>query len=333
MLKTDSIDKNNNLKEILFKNKLERNMKHTIVGSGGAIGLPLAKELSKYTNQIRLISRNPKKVNESDELFALDVNNYSLIEKSIEGSEVVYITIGFNYSTKEWNKVWPPFLQAVINACKTNNAKLVFFDNVYMYAKTEIPLMTENSNILPPSRKGEIRAKLHEMIMNEVEKKNLNALIARAADFYGPDNNNSVLKLMVMDNLLKGKKAQAFGNVNKIHTYTYTPDAAKATALLGNTPDAFNQVWHLPTTKEMLTTMDWIRLIAKELNKEPSLQKIPVWMLHVLGVFVPVMREFPEMLYQYEQDYIFDSSKFEKRFGIVATSPEEGVKRMIKSYT
>ena len=44
--------------------------------------------------------------------------------------------------------------------------------------------------------------------------------------------------MMVIDNFMKGKKAQAFGNVNKIHTYTFTPDAAKATALLGNTNDA-----------------------------------------------------------------------------------------------
>jgi nucleoside-diphosphate-sugar epimerase len=306
-------------------------MKQTIIGSGGAIGFPLAEELTKYTHEIRLVSRNPRKVNETDELFSIDVNDHGQIDKAIAGSEVVYVTIGFKYSTAVWQKVWPPFLQEVINACRRHNAKLVFFDNVYLYAKSEIPFMTENSLILPPSRKGEVRSKLHEMIMNEVEKKNLTALIARAADFYGPDNNNSALKLMVADNLLKGKKAQVFGNVNKIHTYTFTPDAAEATAMLGNTADAYNQVWHVPTTKDKLTTLDWIGLIAKELNRKAHLQKVPTWMLHVLGVFVPIMREFPEMLYQYEQDYIFDSSKFEKHFGVLATSPEDGVKRMIES--
>jgi predicted ATP-dependent Lon-type protease len=44
------------------------------------------------------------------------------------------------------------------------------------------------------------------------------------------------------------------------------------------------------------------------------------------------MREFPEMLYQYEQDYIFDSSKFEKRFNMVATSAEEGIKAAIDDF-
>jgi nucleoside-diphosphate-sugar epimerase len=191
--------------------------------------------------------------------------------------------------------------------------------------------MTEDSLVLPPSEKGKIRKILHEMIMNEVEKKNLTALIARSADFYGPDNKNSPLTIMVAENFLKGKKAQVFGNPDKIHTYTYTPDAAKATAILGNTPDAFNQVWHVPTTKEKLTNLEWIELIAKELSTVAKVQKAPKVMLHLLGIFVPTIREFPEMLYQYEQDYIFDSSKFEKRFGTVATSPKEGIKRLVES--
>lgn len=305
-------------------------MTQTILGSGGAIGIPLAAELKKYTEDIRLVSRNPRKVNDNDELFPFDVYDLKQIEKAISGSEVVYVTIGFQYSTKAWQNIWPPFMQEVINACKRCNAKLVFFDNIYLYAKSSLPFLTEESPIQPPSKKGEIRARLHEMIMSEVEKNNLTALIARSADFYGPYNKSSMLDLMVADNLRKGKKAQAFGNINKIHTYTYTPDAAKATALLGNSPDAYNQVWHVPTTKEKLKTKDWISLIAKTLNKNPTIQVVPGWLISMLGIFVPIMREFPEMLYQYKQDYIFDSSKFEKRFGIEATSPHEGIREMIE---
>jgi nucleoside-diphosphate-sugar epimerase len=306
-------------------------MVQTILGSGGGIGTPLARELKNYTEKIRLVSRNPKKVNNTDELFPVDVNDISQIDKAIAGSEVVYVTIGFAYNLKVWQRTWPPFMQEVINSCKKHNARLVFFDNVYMYSKTAIPFMTEDSPVLPPSEKGKIRKILREMIINEVEKKNLSALIARAADFYGPENKNSALTIMVADNLMKGKKAQVFGDINRIHTYTYTPDAAKATALLGNTSDAYNQEWHVPTTKEKLTTMDWIALIAKELRVDPKVQIVPKWMLNALSVFVPIMREFPEMLYQNNQDYIFDSTKFENRFGIMTTPPAEGVKKLVES--
>jgi len=303
----------------------------TILGSGGAIGIPLAKELKKYTDQIRLVSRNPKKINETDELYQIDLNDFSQIDKAIAGSEVVYVVIGFEYKLSVWQNVWPSFMKAVINACKTHNAKLVFFDNVYMYDKSAIPHMIETSPIHAPSKKGEVRQQLHEMIMNEVEKNTLTALIARSADFYGPDNKSSALNMMVVDNFMKGKKAQAFGNINKIHTYTFTPDAAKATAILGNTIDAFNQVWHVPTTKEKLTNLQWIQLIANELEVEAKIQVIPLWMIKILGLFIPVMKEFPEMIYQYEQDYFFDSTKFEERFGMSATAPKDGIKILIEN--
>ncbi len=303
----------------------------TILGSGGAIGIPLAKELKKYTNQIRLVSRTPKKVNETDELYPIDVNNITEIDKAIAGSEVVYVVIGFEYNLSVWQKTWPSFMKAVIDACKAHHTKLVFFDNVYMYDKSTIPFMTETSSIHAPSKKGAVRQQLHEMIMTEVEKGSLTALIARSADFYGPDNNNSALKMMVADNFMKGKKAQAFGNINKIHTYTFTCDAAKATALLGNTTDAYNQVWHVPTTKEKITNKQWIQLIADELKVDAKIQLVPVWMIKILGLFIPIMKEFPEMNYQNEQDYIFDSTKFEKRFGIEATAPKDGIRIFIEN--
>src|SRR3712207_252090 len=105
----------------------------TILGSGGSIGHELAQELTKYTNQIRLVSRNPKRVNANDELFAADLSDKSQVDKAVAGSEIVYVTVGFEYDTKVWREKWPALMKNVIEACKKYKAKLVFFDNVYMY--------------------------------------------------------------------------------------------------------------------------------------------------------------------------------------------------------
>lgn len=307
-------------------------MIQTILGSGGGIGVPLARELKNYTDQIRLVSRKPFKVNDSDEIVSADLNDLNQVENAISGSEVVYVTVGFEYNLKVWQNTWPQFMQRVIDSCIKFNAKLVFFDNVYVYKKESVPFMTETTPVDPPSKKGKVRQKLREMIMQGVEDNKLTALIARSADFYGPENKNSALSIMVAQNFMKGKKAQVFGDPDKIHTYTYTPDAAKATAILGNSTDAYNQEWHVPTTKERLTNRQWIELIATELNTDAKVQKVPAWILNLAGIFVPIMREFPEMLYQYEQDYIFDSSKFEKQYNIFATPPADGIKIMVESF-
>ena len=46
----------------------------------------------------------------------------------------------------------------------------------------------------------------------------------------------------------------------------------------------------------------------------------------MLGIFIPILKEMPEMMYQYDRDYIFDSSKFEERFNFKPTTYQEGIK-------
>lgn len=303
----------------------------TILGAGGTIGLPLAKELAAYTNKIRLVSRNPVKVNEEDELFPADLTDRNQVFNAIAGSEVVYVVVGFPYDIKVWRKEWPALMRNVIDACKQHKAKLVFFDNVYMYDKTAIPHMTEESPVNPPSKKGKVRAAIFQMLMDEVKQQQITALIARAADFYGPGKgNSSVLNEVVYKNFLKGKKANWFASADKKHTFTYVQDAAKGTAILGNTPDAFNEVWHLPTNQQALTGREFVNLFAKAMNVEPKFSALPQWMASAIGLFVPIMKELAEMFYQYDRDYIFDSSKFNKRFNFTPTTYEAGVAATVK---
>jgi len=301
----------------------------TILGANGTIGSLLAKELTVYTDKIRLVSRNPKKVNETDELFPADLSNPSVVDQAVEGSDVVYLVVGFEYKLSVWEEKWPRLMKATIAACLKHNARLVFFDNVYMYDIGSIPHMTEASPYNPPSRKGAVRRQIAQMIMDEVKAGRLMALIARSADFYGPDNKASMLTLMVYDNFLKGKAANWPVDKNKKHSFTYTPDAAKATAILGNTDDAYNAIWHLPTDRNILTGDEIIGLFAKEMNVSKKVTVMPVWMMKLLGIFVPILKEFPEMMYQYDRDYFFDSSKFEKRFSFTPTTYQEGVKVIV----
>jgi len=302
----------------------------TILGANGTIGSVLAKELRSYTDKIRLVSRNPRKVNESDELFPADLSDSKNVDKAVEGSNVVYLLIGFDYKLNVWEDKWPKLMRATINACIKHNARLVFFDNVYMYDINAIPHMTEESAINPPSNKGKVRKEIAQMLTDEIKTGRLMALIARSADFYGPGNEKSFVTEMVYKNFKKGKAANWFIDAGKRHSFTFTPDAAKATALLGNTIDCYNQVWHLPTDRNTLTGSQFIELFANEMNVKKRVTVIPLWLLRIFGLFIPVLKEMPEMMYQYDRDYFFDSSKFEKRFNFKPTSYSEGVKLTVR---
>lgn len=303
----------------------------TILGSGGSIGSKLAKELLSYTQNIRLVSRNPVKVNPTDELVKADLLNPHEVMKAVENSSIVYVTVGFEYKASVWEKKWPVLMDNVILACKKHKCKLVFFDNIYMYDQNFLNGMTENTPINPPSKKGRVRAQIAQRILDEVKAGELKALIARSADFYGPSIQNvSMLTESVIKPLSEGRKANWVGNVNYKHSFTYVPDAAKATALLGNTEDAYNQVWHLPTANNPFTGKEWIDAIAGELGVKPQYLSAPKWVVRILGLFIPIMKEMVEMTYQYDRDYVFDSSKFESRFGIKPTPYSNGIQEIIK---
>jgi nucleoside-diphosphate-sugar epimerase len=191
--------------------------------------------------------------------------------------------------------------------------------------------MTEETTINPISQKGKVRAEVAKMLMDAVEKNKVEAIIARAPDFYGPGVIGSMLYQMVYLKLVKDKNPQWLGKLDVIHNFIYSKDIGKAVALLGNTRDAYNQVWHLPTTDQKLTNRQWIELMMIAMNKQKKIQTIPEWMISVLGIFVPILKELQDVGYQFKQDYFFNSSKFNKRFNFTPISPVDGIKEIINS--
>jgi nucleoside-diphosphate-sugar epimerase len=299
-----------------------------ILGSGGAIGNDLAKELKNYVDQIRLASRNPKRINDDDELFPCDLTIANNVDEAVKGCKVAYLTVGLPYKIKTWQNQWPVIMKNTIAACKKHRTKLVFFDNIYMYHPDKLNPMTEETEILPISKKGKVRAEIANLVLQEIKTGKLEALVARAADFYGPGIANSVFNEVVFKNLKNGKKANWFCSLNHLHNFTFTPDAAKATALLGNTENAYSQVWHLPTATP-IKGKEWIEKVACELGVEPKTQVASKSIVQFMGIFNNIMREFVEMLYQWDRDYNFDSSKFETVFKIKPTPVNEAIKQII----
>ena len=302
----------------------------TILGANGVIANNLVKALPAYTNQIRLVSRNPKKINPTDQTLSADLLNAEQTDKAVTGSKIAYLTAGLPYSTKVWSEQWPVVMNNVIAACKKHNTKLVFFSNVYPYGKVT-GWFNEETPFNPCSKKGEVRAKIEETLLGEMKNGNLQAMIVRGADFYGPNTPLSFTDAMLFKNLAAGKKAQWMLNDHTRHSFTYTPDAGNATALLGNTESAFNQVWHAPTDRNVLTGKQFIELAAKEFGVKPNYMVLPKWMIQMAGLFDTNIKEAVEMLYQSEVDYLFDSSKFEKAFDFKPTSYSQGVAETVKA--
>lgn len=302
----------------------------TILGANGVIGKELSRHLPRLTSHVRQVGRNPQQVNASDELVKADLLNFQQTEQAVKGSEVVYLVAGLKYEAKVWQQQWPVVMKNTIDACKKHGSKLVFFDNVYAYGQVN-GVMTEETPFNPTSKKGEVRAAIATQLLDEIKAGNLKGMIIRAADFYGPGATLSLIHSTVTERLKAGKGAQWIGDKKKIHTFTYTPDAGKTVALLGNAEEAYNQTWHALTSVEKMTGEELIR-IAYEIMNMPNkgVQAMSKTGVRLLGLFIPVLREFVEMMYQFENDYIFDSSKASKFLNENATPYQVGIRETMK---
>jgi nucleoside-diphosphate-sugar epimerase len=220
-------------------------------------------------------------------------------------------------------------MKNAIDACIKADAKLVFFDNVYMYGKVD-GKMTESTPYNPISRKGEVRAKIANMLETEIEKGNIQAIIARAADLYGPHiTKTSMVYVLVIEKLMQGKSAQWMVDITKPHSFTYTVDCAKGLYLLISKNGTFNQIWHLPTFNPAINLKTFIELVAGELGVNPKYSVLKKWMVKTAGIFDKKASELYEMLYQYEFDYHFDSSKFNEYFNYKPMPYGKGIKETV----
>ena len=244
---------------------------------------------------------------------------------------MVYLLAGLKYDHRVWQELWPRIMANTIEACKRAKAKLVFFDNVYMYGKVN-GAMTEETPYAPCSKKGEIRARIATTLMNEVKAGNLSALIARAADFYGPAVKNSVANALVFEPLAKGSTASWLVNAEVPHSLTFTPDAAHGIAMLAERESAWNQIWHLPTAPDPPTGRQFIEMAAKDFGVPPKFRVLGRPVLHVVGWFKPEVGESYEMLYQSDSPYVFDSTKFAKEFSFAGTPYADGIRIVADSY-
>jgi nucleoside-diphosphate-sugar epimerase len=303
---------------------------HTILGANGVVGRELSLALAASTDRIRQVSRSPRRENAGDETVTADLLDADATSRAVAGSAVAYLVAGLKYDTATWREQWPRVMRNVIAACKRHGARLVFLDNVYAYGRVD-GVMTEQTPFNPNSRKGEVRAEIATTLLEEMQAGELQAMIVRAADFYGPGAVLSLTHATVFERLRTGRKPQWAGNPKVVHTFSFTPDVGRSLAVLGQSADAYGRTWHAATSPDAVTGEAFVALACELAGRPYGVQVAPRWLLRMMGVFVPVLRENDEMMYQFDHDYRFDSSRLKAAYGVEATPYRVGIDTTLRA--
>tara|TARA_B100000614_G_scaffold233349_1_gene228584 strand:+ start:1436 stop:2032 length:597 start_codon:yes stop_codon:yes gene_type:complete len=192
--------------------------------------------------------------------------------------------------------------------------------------------MTEDTPHRPTSEKGRVREQVVNTLLEAFSAGTVRGVVARSADFYGPGaDGNGIPNMLVLQRMLAGKAAQWIVSADQPHSLTYSTDCGRALPLLVADESAHNRVWHLPTAHPPITIRRMVEIAADILGAAGKIQTMPRWMLRVGGLFDRTIRELPEMAYQYDRPYLFDSTAFEEHFAFAPTSYEQGIRETIAS--
>lgn len=298
---------------------------HVALGSNGVVGRETIAALRAGDQDVRAVSRTPSAPPAPGLThIAADLRDAASTRRALEGADVAYLTVGLPYSTRVWRRDWPVIVQNVIDGCLAGGTHLVYFDNVYAYGRTEAP-MTESTPIRPTSRKGEIRAELLHELDAARDGRGLEVTVGRAADFYGPGATTSAFNMFAIDRAAAGKPPMWLFDSTLPHSMTYTPDIGAALAVLGTDDRARGRTWHLPTARP-LTGEQYLALVAGDRLPHRTMS---FGTMRFGALFASAARETLEMAYQYNAPYVFDSTAFERTFGVSPTPYADGIARSL----
>lgn len=299
---------------------------HVIFGTG-PLGKWTARELTRLGRQVRMVNRSGKAdhLPEAIEVVASDIYD---VEKNIEvtqGAVAIYQCAQPHYY--EWTQKFLPLQTAVLQAATVNGSKLIVGDNLYMYGSPHGEILREDSPVRPNSQKGKVRAQMAQAVMEAHEKGKVRATIGRASDFFGPEDHD--LTSYAILPALQNKPVNLLGKINQPHSFTYVADFGKLLATLGTREEALGQVWFAPSNAP-LTQAEFLKLIESELGQRVKARVGGPTMLQFLGLFNRELKETVEMIFEWMEPYIIDSSKAQKAFGLQPTPMKEAIKTTLE---
>lgn len=301
-----------------------------VVLGAGAIGSTVARELNERGSQVRVVNRSGNaRVPGGVETVAADLSDPSAVQKATDGAAVVYNAVNPPYH--KWVDLFPPIHTSVIDAAIRAGARLVMADNLYMYGRPGDEAMSEDSPVTPATPKGELRARMAAQLLEAHERGDLEVAIGRASDYFGPLGVTSQMGERVFGPLLAGKKAQVMGDPDTRHTYTYLPDIGRSLVTLGASDVATGRVWHIPSPPAM-TTRQFIGAIADQLDTHPGISVMPPALLAMLSWFSPTLKAVREEVFQLQNDWVMDDSKYRETFGHGETPLDEAIAATLEWY-
>ncbi len=303
----------------------------TILGTG-QVGRVIFDQLQMGIpkSKILLVNKSGKVLFDlpiGTEVLKADVTIPENLIPIFQKSDIVFSCTDVPYQI--WDNFYPLLSNAMSEGLKQSDAKLVFADNMYSYGNRKGQLIYEDLPHTAETKKGKIRAS----IINNFEQNEVNGKVAivKASDFIGCHIDKGIFGMDFLKRIYNNQTVYLPSSINQPHHFTFIEDFAKAMILIAFDSNAYNQIWHVPNA-DAISQKEWIEIFRQETKLNIKYSSVPKIILNIVAFFNPFVKELKELSYQFEYPYLVDSRKFISKFGNIATSHIEIVKKIIQWY-
>ena len=300
--------------------------RHVVLGAG-PVARAVVSALGARGIDAVAVSRSGTQVPGATSV-ACDARDTDALAEIVRGADAVYQASQPEYH--RWAQEFPALQRAIVEAVRPSGAVLVAVENLYGYGPVHGP-MNEQLPLIASGRKGRTRADMWRELEAEHTAGRMRVTAGRASDFFGPFALGSQVGDRFFVPLLRGKKAEVFGNPGALHSYTYVVDFGEALVRLALDERSLGRAWHVPNAPAV-TNREFLRMAAAAAGSEPGSVRRGRLALRMAGLFIPPARELPEVLYEFEEDFVVDHSAFAAVFGEHATPLEESLHATVEWY-
>lgn len=299
---------------------------HLVLGTG-AVGATLANHLAAQGHTVRAVNRSGKRgaLHPAIPLSQADLNDPADAASALSGADIVYQVTQPSYT--RWEAEFPALQRTILTAAEEAGASVVLADNLYGYGPAQGRTITDSNPQRPTTRKGAVRKAMAEEALAAHAAGRVRIAVTRPSNYVGASY--GIYRDLVLDQILKGKPARTLGRTNQPHSFSYVPDAARAMAAIGTSEDGWGRAWITPIMAP-LTQADLVARLWDALGQrgKPKVTGMRGLAMRGMGLFMPMLRESAEMMYEFDEPFVVSSAEFERAFGWGATSWDDAVAQM-----
>lgn len=244
-----------------------------------------------------------------------DLDDPAAARAALADATIVFTTAQPEYH--RWVQDFPPLQASIVQAAIAADTPLMAVENMYGYGAHDGPL-TEDTPMRPTTKKGTVRAALWRALDAAAAEDGLQMAVVRASDFIGNGIEGSAYGTRFFEPLSAGKPAQTVGDVEALHSVTFVPDLAESLVRVAEDDTAWGRPWHAPCAPAV-AQRQLAEMAASAVGRTGTIKSVPKPVLRAVGLFVKPVRETVEMLYEFDRDFVVDSSAYTRHFGLEAT--------------